>query len=235
MNNKYLILLFLFLIISCSEDNQHTDEQIDIPVDSANYLALGDSYTIGQSVAVKFRWPNQLADSLEKYGIELEPKFIAKTGWRTDDLINAINDAELEDDYEVVSLLIGVNNQFQRKPIPQYEQEFDILIKKSIALTKDNEAKRVLVLSIPDYGYTPFGESNQEQISQELDNYNNINKNISENYGVWYVDITPISRNNSYELVSEDTLHPSGYQYSLWVDKIMENEQFIEYLQQELN
>ena len=219
-----LIYIFLALFTMSCADKQ-PEEPLNHPeqreIISANYLALGDSYTIGESVDAELRWPVQLADILSKFDVNLEVEIIARTGWRTDDLLKAINDEGLNGKYNLVSLLIGVNNQYQGRPISQYVEEFEILLKKGIELAKENDPKRVLVLSIPDYGYTPFGENHQETISGELDEYNRINKEISESHGVHYVDITPISRGKDADLVAGDGLHPSGYQYSLWVQEIM--------------
>lgn len=181
------------------------------------FLALGDSYTIGESVAESERWPNQLAAKLKLK----EPRIIATTGWRTDQLKAAIEAANLKPEYDLVSLLIGVNNQYQGKPIEIYEREFEELLQTSIKLAKGKK-KNVFVVSIPDYGYTPFGKAKQETISLELDQYNAINKRIAAKYGVRYFNITAISRKGfeDTELVAADGLHPSGKMYAQWVEVI---------------
>lgn len=181
------------------------------------FLALGDSYTIGESVAESERWPNQLAAKLKLK----EPRIIATTGWRTDQLKAAIEAANLKPEYDLVSLLIGVNNQYQGKPIEIYEREFEELLQASINLAKGKK-KNVFVVSIPDYGYTPFGKAKQETISLELDQYNAINKRIAAKYGVRYFNITAISRKGfeDTELVAADGLHPSGKMYAQWVELI---------------
>ncbi len=187
------------------------------------YLALGDSYTIGESVAEGERWPVQLAAQLRGKGIEIDnPRIIATTGWRTDNLKNAINIAQIKETYDLVSLLIGVNNQYQGKPVDQYAVEYEDLLKTAIALAGGNKAK-VFVVSIPDYGFTPFGKPKQEKISKELDEFNEVNKRITESYGIQYFNITDISRDglDDPELVASDGLHPSGKQYKLWVDRIV--------------
>jgi len=183
------------------------------------FLALGDSYTIGESVSEDERWPNQLADKLK---ID-RPKIIATTGWRTDDLKGAINSANLIDDYDLVSLLIGVNNQYQGKSSAQYEIEFEDLLKTAIQLAKGKN-KNVFVVSIPDYGFTPFGKPKQETITVQLDEFNIINKRITANYKIKYFNITEISRKGLEDptLVAADGLHPSGKMYTLWVDLISE-------------
>lgn len=183
----------------------------------AKFLALGDSYTIGESVDPNQRWPNQLAAKLKLPA----PEIIATTGWRTDQLMKAIADADLIPEYALVSLLIGVNNQYQGKPIEIYEREFEELLQSAINLAKGKK-KNVFVVSIPDYGYTPFGEAKQEKISAELDQYNAINKRITTRYGIRYFDITPISRKGLEDttLVATDGLHPSGKMYAQWVELI---------------
>lgn len=181
------------------------------------FLALGDSYTIGESVAEAERWPNQLAAKLKLAA----PHIIATTGWRTDNLKDAIEAANLKPEYDLVSLLIGVNNQYQGKSIEIYEREFEELLQTSIKLAKGKK-KNVFVVSIPDYGYTPFGKAKQEKISEELDQYNAINKRIAAKYGVKYFNITEISRKGleDAELIAGDGLHPSGKMYAQWVEVI---------------
>ena len=192
---------------------------------SLSYLALGDSYTIGESVKESERWPNQLADALTKKGVAVaQPKIIATTGWRTDNLKDAIIKADLKNNYDLVSLLIGVNNQYQGKPADQYAVEFEDLLKTAIQLAK-GKPTNVFVVSIPDYGYTPFGLAKKETISKQLDEFNAINKKISKKYKVAYYNITDISRKGLEEpsLVAPDKLHPSGKMYTLWTERILEN------------
>ena len=179
------------------------------------YLALGDSYTIGESVSEQDRWPNQLAARLNISN----PKIIATTGWRTDDLVGAIKSANLKAEYDLVSLLIGVNNQYQGKSAKQYEVEFEGLLKTAIHLAK-GKSKNVFVVSIPDYGFTPYGKPKQELITTQINEFNKINKRITARYKVTYFNITEISRRGLQEpeLVAGDGLHPSGEMYTLWVD-----------------
>ena len=189
------------------------------------YLALGDSYTIGESVSEQQRWPVQLADSLRKRGFQIDrPVIIATTGWRTDNLKNAINVARMSRDFSMVSLLIGVNNQFQGRPVEEYGPEFEDLLKTSIHLAGDRK-ENVFVVSIPDYGFTPFGQKRQADISRAVDKFNEVNRRISENLGVKYYNITDISRRglNDPSLVAADGLHPSGKMYSLWVERILKD------------
>ncbi len=209
--------LFTFLMtVVATESITPTDRK---------FLALGDSYTIGESVSEKERWPVQLAKKLREKGQSIgEPLIIATTGWRTDDLMNAVNKAHLKNEYDLVSLLIGVNNQYQGKSSEEYVIEFEDLLKTAIQLAKGKK-ENVFVVSIPDYGYTPFGKPKQAEISKALDRFNEINKRITEKAGIKYINITDISRQGIQqpELVADDGLHPSGKMYSLWVDRIVES------------
>lgn len=192
------------------------------------FLALGDSYTIGESVSVNERWPVQLKDSLITKGINFDTlQIIATTGWRTDNLLTAITNKSLESkNFNLVSLLIGVNNQYQGRPISQYKIEFPKLLDSAIRYAGGDTSK-VFVISIPDYAYTPFGQStgNPSQISQEIDTYNFINKQITDSFGIKYFDITPMSRQGLMQpnLVASDGLHPSGVQYTDWVKLMLEH------------
>jgi len=214
--NLYYSLIILIALVSNSMCAQTSKEPL-------KYLALGDSYTIGESVAENERWPVQLADVLTKDGKSVaKPKIIAVTGWRTDNLKNGINIAQLKNEYDMVSLLIGVNNQYQGKPADQYAIEYEDLLKTAIQLA-GGKKERVFVVSIPDYGFTPFGKPKQVKISAELDEFNSINKRITQEYGIAYFNITDISRRglDDPELVAADGLHPSGKQYTLWVERIL--------------
>ncbi|MFT5819340.1 MAG: acyl-CoA thioesterase-1 [Crocinitomix sp.] len=186
-----------------------------------NYLALGDSYTIGESVANEKIWPNLLVDALsEKEMLTNSTTIIAETGWRTDNMLAAAED-ELDDKkFEIISLLIGVNNEFQGQDPSDFEPEFIECLTYAIAHC-ENGAAGVFVVSIPDYGYTPYGESNQAAISARIDLYNEICERNADNYQVPFYNITPISRNglDQPDLVASDGLHPSGKQYGLWVDQ----------------
>jgi lysophospholipase L1-like esterase len=188
-----------------------------IPV---RFLALGDSYTIGESVAEVQRWPVQLIHALKKKGYACHnPDIVAVTGWRTDDLKKALNSGGRSNDYNLVSLLIGVNNQYQGKSVSEYEREFEGLLKMAIRYA-GNDSSKVLVLSIPDYGFTPFGQNRQAEISAGIDSFNAANKTIAKKYGVTYINITDISRLGlkNPDLVASDGLHPSGKMYNLWVE-----------------
>jgi lysophospholipase L1-like esterase len=196
--------------------------------EKVKFLALGDSYTIGESVAVSERWPVQLVNRLraEKGFVCDDPRIIATTGWRTDNLKNAITAANIQpNEYTLVSLLIGVNNQYQGKTAESYAPEFEELLETAIALAGGNKA-HVFVVSIPDYGYTPFGKNKQAEISAALDQFNAVNKSITQQLGIKYFNITDISRKGLTEtdLVASDGLHPSGKMYTEWVDLIFNDE-----------
>lgn len=186
------------------------------------YLALGDSYTIGESVPQAASFPFQLQSRLKDKQIAVaDPKIIATTGWTTDELSKAILQAKLTTKYDFVTLLIGVNNQYRGYPLATYKKEFLTLLQTAVAFADGNK-KRVFVLSIPDWGKTPFGVSsgrNVEDVAREIDLFNDACKEITLAEGVSYTDITPISRNGLLApgLVAADGLHPSGEMYAEWV------------------
>lgn len=214
---KYQFLLFLVLL------SITTAAQDLVAKSPVRFLALGDSYTIGQGVEENERWPNQLTKKLEEKGAQIELLTnIARTGWTSDNLLGYVGGLEPDPPYNLVSLLIGVNNQFQGRNIDVYRTEFRELLEKAIAFC-DGRKEGVFVLSIPDYGYTPFGLSDQERISQEIDAYNNINKQITQSMNIAYFDITQISRQviSKPSYLASDNLHPSGEMYARWVDIIL--------------
>ena len=186
-------------------------------------LALGDSYTIGESVEVHQRWPHQLMAALIELGRESEdPDYIATTGWTTTQLIQGIDIyLDREKKYNLVSILIGVNNQYQGLDISSYGPDLIKIINLAFDVVKQDKS-RVFMLSIPDYAYTPFG-GGKSSISKELDAYNAINKRIAAEYSIAYIDITPISRTglDHPSLVAIDGLHPSELQYRKWVEEIL--------------
>tara|TARA_R100000935_G_C2838921_1_gene169854 strand:- start:2360 stop:3025 length:666 start_codon:yes stop_codon:yes gene_type:complete len=209
------------LSCSSSSDALKTDdsENLDSP-DNLSYLALGDSYTIGESVSEEMRWPVQLVKQLRTKGEEINaPRIIAKTGWTTDNLLNAI-DANLGNEkYDLVSISIGVNNQYQNKSLTDYEEDLNTIFTEAIgASIKGKEG--VFVVSIPDYGATPFGASNAEEIGREIAEFNAILEKVANQYDLSFYDITPISKKakSDRSLVASDGLHPSGKMYTLWVE-----------------
>jgi len=190
-----------------------------------SYLALGDSYTIGQSVPVADRFPVQTVKYLAEQGVKFNaPEIIAQTGWTTGNLISTLDfSAPVKSSYDIVTLLIGVNNQYQGRSKPEYADQFLILLNRAV-LYAGNHKKRVIVLSIPDYSVTPFASgSNRASIAREIDSFNVINKTIAANAGVYYLDIIPASRlaANDKTLIATDGLHPSGLQYKLWADGLV--------------
>lgn len=194
------------------------------PSPKLTYLALGDSYTIGEAVPEQDRWPVQLVDSLRNSGFSAEtPTIIAKTGWTTNELMEAIEEAAIDTTYDFVSLLIGVNNQYRGYDINQYRIEFELLLQHAITFA-DNRPERVLVVSIPNYGVTPFaGSKNPEKISSELTMYDSIADSITMQNAVTFIDIRDLSENAEQDstLLAPDQLHPSGKMYAEWVSRML--------------
>lgn len=194
---------------------------------TASYLALGDSYTIGENVAPAGRWPEQLAAALRAEGIVIDgiavanPRIIAATGWTTDELSAAIDAAEpLGENHALVSLLIGVNNQYRGRTVDDYAHEFAILLERAIGFA-GRRADRVFVLAIPDWGVTPFAADSGRDIAaiaRELDAYNAAAAKICAERGVAFIDIAPVSRARGAEpaMLADDGLHPSAAMYAEW-------------------
>ncbi len=226
--------LFVFAFYNCSNGDALTASTpiittppIVVPTvpKQLTYLALGDSYTIGHSVCETCRFPEQLRKKLG----DLNPKntytskIIATTGWTTTNLISAINTENPSSNYDLVTLLIGVNNQYQNKPFSIYEKEFPELVSKAIALAKGDKSN-VIVVSIPDYAFTPVGKqsSNPSKISAEIDNYNTFAQKYCIERNIEFVSITDITRQGLVNplLVATDGLHPSELAYSYFVERI---------------
>lgn len=210
------MIQYIFILISIINPPKHK-----------TILCLGDSYTIGESVKQTERFPEQTVSLLNKKKTEFDaPEIIARTGWTTKNLISAIEDRHLQTTYDYVTLLIGVNDQFQGKSITSYQANFEFLLQTAIYYA-GNKPDHVIVLSIPDYGVTPFaqyGRLSLLQISNEIDAFNSVNKTISEKYKVHYIDITPISRKakDANDLLAPDGLHPSGLMYKEWAELVAE-------------
>lgn len=188
-----------------------------------NYIALGDSYTIGESVESVENFPNQLRAELNAGGFIVNPPaIVARTGWTTSELQAGIKQSGWpEHKYDIVTLLIGVNNQYRGESKDTYRKEFKALLQTAVNFTKSNKS-RVFVVSIPDWGVTPFGQQSgrdQQKIAREIDAFNAINKEESLAAGISYTDITPASRLalNDKSLIAGDGLHPSGKMYGNWV------------------
>ena len=231
----YFLLCMLLIIgaaIACTKSKVPNIGET-IPVDTTNhndtihydtsktytYLALGDSYTIGQSVNYGERFPSQTKQLLANDHIKIEsPLYIATTGWTTSNLLSAITSQNPTPGYDIVTLLIGVNDQYQHVDTATYRIRFTQCLQKAITLSA-NRSDRVFVLSIPDYSVTPFVPApNKAQVSMEIDWFNAINKQVTLQYNIAYIDITPGTRQAAFDssLIAYDGLHPSGKEYNVW-------------------
>jgi len=188
------------------------------------FLALGDSYTCGESVEPSQSWPIQLAERMRGDGVDLgQPTIIAKTGWTTDELSAGMDRANLKGTYQLVTLLIGVNSQFRGRSIEQYRKEFISLLKRAIALA-GGKPSHVVVLSIPDWGVMPFGkDKNPSAIAKSIDAFNAVNRQETAAVGARYVDVIAESRSAATQpsLVATDGLHPSAKMYSQWAELVI--------------
>jgi len=226
-NLSPLNVVFIFFI-SCAKQQMPDNNPVLQPVPvsataSLRYLALGDSYTIGQSVTEQERFPYLTAALLRAQHINIaDPTYIATTGWTTANLLTAINQESALGTYDVVSLLIGVNDQYQHLDTAGYRDRFTQLLDKAIALTA-NRTSRVFVLSIPDYSATPFvSAEDKSRVHQEIDAFNAINKEITLRNAVAYVDITPQTQKAATDvsLLANDHLHYSGKEHQHWADQL---------------
>ena len=210
--NKYFFFIII-LFVSCSIEEKYSNKKL-------NYLALGDSYTVGEGVKYENSFPVQLVNDLKFDGIKIDSiNIIAKTGWTTSKLIDSLS-IHNNKKYDLVTLLIGVNNQYRDLNISDYIVEFENLLLRSISYSKNSN---VFVLSIPDYGVTPFAvDMDRVKISKEIDEYNRINKEISKKYNIEYFNVTDISRLAEFDstLLTNDRLHPSKKMYKMWVNKL---------------
>jgi lysophospholipase L1-like esterase len=226
LSRPVTIFLFIMMVFvsACSKEKPAYNTP-RIPIDTTykpkSYLALGDSYTIGQSVSMDQRFPVQAVGLLVKQGVPMtQADIIATSGWTTGNLLYSLNNNPPAKTYDFVTLLIGVNNQYQGRSTDEYRVQFTELLNKALNYAAGNR-KRVFVLSIPDYSVTPFAQySDTARIAREIDSFNAINKEITLQYGVSYLDITPISRQarTDLALTATDGLHPSGNQYGKWAE-----------------
>jgi lysophospholipase L1-like esterase len=186
------------------------------------FLALGDSYTIGEGVSVEERWISQVIQKLKHRKLYFKnPQIVAKTGWTSRELIDAFDAKHIFKSIDFVSILIGVNNQYRGESKEKYRGDLMELIGLAIMSAKDKS--RVMIISIPDYGITPFAaDKNPQKITAEIEEFNAINYKMSKDFGVGYIDITRESREAQYkpDLLTMDQLHPSGKMYAQWADKI---------------
>ncbi len=194
-------------------------------IENLSFLALGDSYTIGEGVHIQDSFPYQTADILRNKNIHLNsPIIVAKTGWTTSELFTTIESRNLNNEYDIVTLLIGVNNQYRGKPIQEFTDEYEMLLQKAISLA-GNKRSHVLALSIPDWSVTPFAEGrDKKKIADEINGFNTIVESISSSSKVPFIDITMEYRARSVDLsfIAQDKLHPSGKEYQAWSEKIAE-------------
>ena len=238
----FKIFFLTTLMSGCESNNSFNDEDLNINgednIDSLilednlskslessySFIALGDSYTIGEGVNENERWPNQFVDFAYENGVDFDqPMIIAETGWKTYDLLNAINQTSFAKKYDYVSLLIGVNNQFNSRPIDEFEEDLNKLMDEMKKIKKNNGS--IIIISIPDWGYSPFGESSDMiDISAQIDLFNSSLRKFATDNNLKYVDVTEISRRgiNEPNLISGDSLHPSGIMYLEWAKKIYE-------------
>ena len=219
------ICLFFCLLTSLHCQKEQAPPDIPEPPKYISILALGDSYTKGESVPWAKNFPNQLADTLQRAGFLIQGvRNIAQTGWRTDQLQTALNNATdiADSTFDLVTLCIGVNNQYQNGSLDTYKIQFENLLQRALARA-GGKKERVLVVSIPDWAYTPYGQNfSPASISQKIDQFNAEKRAITESYGVAFVNVTPVSRLglDQPELVASDGLHPSASQYAAWVQRL---------------
>ncbi|MEN7549371.1 SGNH/GDSL hydrolase family protein [Rapidithrix thailandica] len=191
------------------------------------FLALGDSYTIGEGVSREACWPVQLTETLKQSGFAFEkPTIVACTGWSTDDLLDAVTDSLAENhQYDLVSLQIGVNNQYRGYALSEFASAMDDLFEEAVSLATHNE-KSVFALSIPDYSVTPFAQDkNPPEIAEEIEHFNGVIQRKAEKKGILFLDITPLSRQAGQDLtfLTKDQLHLSGAMYTQWIRLIKDD------------
>ena len=221
---RSIFIFLLCVLISCNKKTVAPTISIPPPTTTAkSYLALGDSYTIGQSVDANDRFPAQTVALLKQQGINVNsPVYIAQTGWTTANLQSAITNQNPPSTFDVVSLLIGVNDQYQGLDTSGYALRFTQLLEKAIQLAGGKKTN-VFVLSIPDYSATPFvPTSNKSKVTMEIDGFNAINKRITTSFNVSHTDITPYTREaaTNTALIANDNLHPSGLEYKKWAEML---------------
>ena len=192
-------------------------------IQNLSFLALGDSYTIGEGVNIQDSFPYQTADILRNKNIHLNPPIIvAKTGWTTGELYNAVVSNKLTDKYDIITILIGVNNQYRGNAIQEFSNDYEMLLQKAISLA-GNKVRHVFALSIPDWSVTPFAEGREKKkIADEINAFNDMAESISRLFQVPFIDITTEykARSSDPSFIAQDKLHPSGKEYKAWSEKI---------------
>lgn len=194
-----------------------------VPTSSTHFLALGDSYTIGEGVSASERWPEKLLEDLKNRGLILDSlQIVAQTGWTTDELLLGVLESPVLPAYDLVTVMVGVNNQYRGRSLENFRNELAILLEKSIDYA-GKEHEKVFVISIPDWGVTPFaGQRDKVKIASEIDAFNAEIKKLCESFQLRYIDVTEISRKAAQDptLLADDGLHPSGLMYAQWVEKM---------------
>lgn len=219
---RTILAVVLVLIYGCGRAS--TNAPAPTSMKAAQYLALGDSYTIGESVPASDRWPVQLAGMLKANGLDVgDPRIIARTGWTGDELSAGIDAAGVHEQYRLVTLLIGVNNQYRGRSVEEFRGQLKSLLARAVGFA-DGQAGRVIVVSIPDWGVTPFAEGQDRQrIGREIDAFNEVCRAEAKAIGATFIDITPGSRKAADDgsLVAGDGLHPSAKMYRQWAEAVL--------------
>lgn len=222
----FFVVISLFSTFSACAKTSHNSllPGDDETPKQLRFLALGDSYTIGESVPETERWPVQLAALLSQAGITVQkPRIVARTGWTTDELMAELNRQQIADTFQLVSLLIGVNNQYRGRPAEQFRSELIQLIGRAISYA-GGDSTRVFLVSIPDWSVTPFAMGrDRARIAREIDQYNSIVQQEAQARNILFINITDISRlaGNDLSLLASDRLHPSAKMYRMWVDLML--------------
>ena len=225
----WLSFIFMF-IISCENESDFSQQAKSVEsilqtyeITNINYLALGDSYSVGQGLVNKANWPSRLSDSLLKERNEVSYKVIGETGFSTSDLIGAIEYTNFELTYNLISIQIGVNDQFRGRTIESFRTDFSNLISK-IKMEYATRSALIFVVSIPDWGSTPYGKAwDRTKITKEINDFNKVLLEFCVLNNFPFVDITAVSRTSAtdWSLVTSDGLHPSEKMYGFWLNEII--------------
>lgn len=228
-----ILLAFVLSVFSCEKDDFAPESAPPLPksagIDTLHYLALGDSYTIGEGVKYSKNFPSQLTEQVNGLHGDslylLPPTIVAQTGWTAAELLRRLEQDNLRASYDVITLLIGVNNQYQEQAFSKFEEDYAALLEFALSKTQEDSSRLVLI-SIPDYAYTPFGQTNGDpaRTSTEIDKYNAYIEQQAAALGIPFVNITDISREalDKPGLLAPDGLHPSGQMYARWVERLLD-------------